>query len=88
VLSTCASRRMWTPIEFFAVMVVYGACDEVTQPIVGRNCSIFDWLADIAGTVLAMALIEVVRWGRHASGGGTGSTPGPRAREAGRAGSH
>lgn len=38
-----------------AVLALYGACDELTQPYVGRSCDFFDWLADVGGIVLGLA---------------------------------
>lgn len=31
------------------VLTIYGAFDEISQPPFGRNCNIYDWLADVAG---------------------------------------
>ena len=43
-----------------AVMAVYGAFDELTQPIVNRTAAWGDWFADVAGTILAIVIIEIV----------------------------
>ncbi len=48
-------RRMVTVLH---VIPIYGAIDELTQPLVGRSAAITDWLANIAGMILAIALIE------------------------------
>jgi len=66
VLTSGAGRSQWQPTEWFGVVAVYGACDEVTQPIFGRNCSVLDWTADGAGAILAIGAIEVLRWRRRA----------------------
>ena len=41
------------------VIVVYAAVDEATQPWFGRDGTVDDWLADLAGMVFALAMIEV-----------------------------
>ncbi len=40
------------------VTAVYGAIDELTQPLVKRHGTVDDWLADVAGSVAA-----VIVWG-------------------------
>ncbi|MCC6491910.1 MAG: VanZ family protein [Pirellulales bacterium] len=38
--------------HYFAVWLagtLYGAIDELTQPMVGRTCDVNDWAADVAG---------------------------------------
>ena len=44
------------------VMAVYGAFDELTQPIVNRSAEWKDWLADLAGVILAVIVIEAAIW--------------------------
>ena len=39
------------------IVMVYGAIDEWTQPLVGRSCSLDDWVADTAGGVIAIAVM-------------------------------
>jgi VanZ family protein len=43
------------------VLVAYGAFDEWTQPFVGREADVFDWVADAAGAAAGLALIVLVR---------------------------
>lgn len=43
----------WTTV---AVCFVYGAIDELLQPLVGRICSFDDWIANAAGTVTVVSL--------------------------------
>lgn len=31
------------------LLAIYGALDEITQPLVNRHCSLHDWYADVAG---------------------------------------
>ena len=42
------------------VVAFYGAFDEVTQPMFGRQMDIFDWVADITGMLLAAACFVLV----------------------------
>ena len=37
-----------------ALLASYGAFDEVTQPIVGRDCDFWDWVADMAGILVGI----------------------------------
>jgi VanZ family protein len=39
------------------VIACYGAFDEVTQPIVGRFCDFGDWVADVTGAAVALAIV-------------------------------
>ncbi len=55
----------WQASGWFVVAAIYGACDEVTQPLFGRNCSILDWFADILGVVMAITVIEIGRGLHH-----------------------
>lgn len=58
------SLSTWrTYVKAAALALAYGAFDEITQPLVGRQCELFDWLADAAGV---LAAVGVDRW-RHAS---------------------
>jgi|SoiMethySBSTD1v2_1073268.scaffolds.fasta_scaffold2759247_1 VanZ family protein len=42
-------------------VIAYGAFDEVTQILVGRDCDIKDWLADAAGAAAGLLLFVVLR---------------------------
>jgi len=39
-------------------LMAYGVFDELTQPIFNRRASIYDWLADVAGTIIAVIIME------------------------------
>ncbi|MDP2360122.1 MAG: VanZ family protein [bacterium] len=39
---------------------LWALTDEVHQLFVGRDCSLWDWLADVAGLLLAVALVRAV----------------------------
>ncbi len=41
----------------FLVVVFIVTLDEITQPLVGRSCTADDWLADLTGAVLALAIL-------------------------------
>jgi VanZ family protein len=38
-----------------ALVAVYGMVDELTQIPVGRDCELFDWVADLAGSASGVA---------------------------------
>jgi VanZ family protein len=50
------------------VVAVYGALDETTQPLFGRDCDWFDWLADLQGGLIgglmALAIDLAARYWR------------------------
>lgn len=52
------SRHLWFA---WLVIVIYGALDELTQPLVGRDCSLLDWAADAVGAAAGIALFVAVR---------------------------
>ena len=52
--------RRW--VLGLVILAVYGAFDELTQPIFGRNASLCDWLADVAGLALGMLMVETLVW--------------------------
>ena len=35
----------------------YGVFDEITQPIVGRHCDVADWIADLMGAAIGLAIM-------------------------------
>ncbi|MBW7906440.1 MAG: VanZ family protein [Phycisphaerae bacterium] len=66
-----------------AVILAYGAFDELTQELVGRDATIEDWLANACGATLVLAALEVNRRGgwrrlrrRLGPGGGDGANAG------------
>ena len=46
-------------ILMLAIMPLYGALDELTQPIFGRDCDVMDWVFDVIGTASAFVLVEL-----------------------------
>jgi VanZ family protein len=83
LLCTALSSLNWSIARVagwsFAIAAAYGAIDEGTQPLVGRVCSLSDWMADASGAAVAVALFVLVRSvGRALSGAGrAGSLPPP-----------
>ena len=56
-------RRRWTwrqGLAVVALLALFGVLDEVTQIPVGRECDVFDWAADVAGSIGGVALFLVV----------------------------
>jgi VanZ family protein len=54
-------RALWwrgTLIVWGAILA-YGAFDEITQPIVGRDADILDWRSDAIGSAIGLALITI-----------------------------
>ncbi len=49
----------------FIILLVYAAVDEITQPLVNRYASIFDWLADTVGVGLALLADLGLGWIKH-----------------------
>jgi len=52
------------PKHYFAVFLfctLYGAIDELTQTPFGRVCDFWDWLADVVGTLVGLALYLLLR---------------------------
>ena len=43
----------WAVIFFFIISGI-GAADELSQPLVNRGCSLFDWLADVIGIITVL----------------------------------
>lgn len=47
-------------VWIWVIIATYGALEELTQPFVNRVASIYDWLADISGAAIGLA---VFHWG-------------------------
>jgi VanZ family protein len=45
----------------FAALATYAALDELLQIPVGRQCDFFDWLADVVGVFLGLAIFVLAR---------------------------
>lgn len=44
-----------------AILAVYAAVDEATQPLVDRHADLLDWTADTAGILLGLAVFLAAR---------------------------
>lgn len=53
------SRRRW--ILIVSAVASVGAGDELTQPLASRDCSGWDWTADLAGIAVACMVLGVSR---------------------------
>jgi VanZ family protein len=51
-------RTAWLTL---VVVLVYGAVDELTQPLAGRSCELFDWLANAAGAAMVVGMMGGLR---------------------------
>jgi VanZ family protein len=73
LLSLATSLRRpasWTKsVGIVLLLAGYGALDEVTQILVGRDCELLDWCADMVGVTLASAIfwLALVAYRRHLS---------------------
>ena len=61
VLVLYKRNRVMAFMVSIAVCLLYGAFDELTQPLVGRSRELFDWFADGVGALVgaAVALIAL-----------------------------
>lgn len=57
------------PLLYYIVSVVVilgiAGIDEYTQTFVGRTCSVYDWLADVAGISLALFCLTCLKSRKH-----------------------
>jgi VanZ family protein len=56
----CFPPRRWMILIFIAVLMAYGAIDELTQPYFRRTCDIHDWYADTAGAITAVLICALI----------------------------
>ncbi len=61
VLSAPGRPRPWRCEQWLGLLAVYAAVDETLQAVCNRFCSTGDFLADIAGGLLAVVALEAVR---------------------------
>jgi VanZ family protein len=59
-LASRRARRAWRVPLTLCAFAVYGVLDELTQAWVNRRPAATDWLADMAGTVLAVLVWELL----------------------------
>ena len=65
------SSWQWTARFVITVTLLYGAMDEVTQPLVGRSCELYDWFADAAGALTVVGVFTAVRYFIERAGRGS-----------------
>ena len=53
-------RTMRRSIIVLAVMALYAALDERTQPLVNRVCDVRDWYADMAGSIIVVIVLGLL----------------------------
>jgi VanZ family protein len=63
VASGAAKLSSRVVMGLFAAGALYGAFDELTQSLVGRDTSLGDYLADLAGMLSALAIRW--KWAQH-----------------------
>ena len=63
MLHLCLWPRRWsilkTAIIVMCIIMAFAALDEITQPIVGRTCDIYDWTADTTGAAVAIVVMTL-----------------------------
>jgi VanZ family protein len=47
-------------VSVWALVMLYGALEETTQPLMNRTASHIDWLADAIGATLGLAIYQIV----------------------------
>ncbi|GJQ26808.1 MAG: hypothetical protein HBSAPP02_18400 [Phycisphaerae bacterium] len=47
-------------LGWLLLLALYAAFDELTQPIMGRSCELFDWVADVGGAIAGITIILVL----------------------------
>lgn len=55
----CAPWNFWVAGRIFGIDAAYGVIDELSQTLVGRQCSIYDWGADLLGSGTGLLLFSV-----------------------------
>jgi VanZ family protein len=57
VLTVRRPANAFLIIKIVALVAVVGAFDEITQPLVGRDCELLDWVADVTGALLGSSVV-------------------------------
>lgn len=52
-LAITTAAILWT------LVIGFGALDELSQPLFGRSCDLFDWLADAAGAAIGIGAYAI-----------------------------
>ncbi len=48
-----------TAVAIVTLLATFGAFDELTQTLVGRDCDILDWSADVAGSLVGLTAFRL-----------------------------
>lgn len=48
-------------VKWILILALYAAADEGLQPFVNRTADVFDWVADVAGVLVAFAFLRPKR---------------------------
>jgi len=51
----------WHALAVLGALAAFGAVDEITQIPVGRDCEPMDWVADVIGSTVGLAIFLAVR---------------------------
>ena len=54
--------RRATGVWVLGICMIYGLVDELLQIPIGRHATLGDWIADVIGAAMAVAVMETVRW--------------------------
>jgi VanZ family protein len=55
-----STSRRWVLIVWLTC-IAYGAIDELTQPMFGRDCELLDWVADALGSGSSLIALLLIR---------------------------
>jgi VanZ family protein len=58
--SRSTSAAWWQSGLAVVFVALQGAADELTQPLTGRTCDLLDWVADVIGAIVAVALYRLI----------------------------
>lgn len=53
--------RQFKTYAALGLMALYAVVDELTQKLVGRDCDFLDWVSNMSGILLALALVFLLR---------------------------
>jgi len=60
-LAAYGVRGLRRIVLVICIMMVYAAVDETTQAWVNRDPDLHDWMADVLGAAIAVAVLEILR---------------------------